>query len=131
MPARHTPHWRRGRGWGRRDSKRAVPGETACKGWGWTLCAAGLRLFHGALKRIKATSQQVGLSKTERATNMQGAFAMSSKVEVVGRRLVLIDDVLTSGATSEACARVLLRAGAANVDVLVFARVVDPVRTPI
>ena len=50
---------------------------------------------------------------------------------VAGRRLVLIDDVLTSGATVDTCARALLRAGAAHVDVLVFARVVAPVRTPI
>ena len=48
-----------------------------------------------------------------------------------GRRLVLIDDVLTSGATVDTCARALLRAGAAHVDVLVFARVVSPARTPI
>ena len=45
--------------------------------------------------------------------------------------LLLIDDVLTSGATVDTCARALLRAGAANVDVLVFARVVDAVRIPI
>ena len=49
----------------------------------------------------------------------------SDKAEVAGRRLVLVDDVLTSGATVDACARALLRAGAAHVDVLVFARVVD------
>ena len=51
--------------------------------------------------------------------------AADGKAEVAGRRLVLIDDVLTSGATADACARALLRAGAGNVDVLVFARVVD------
>jgi predicted amidophosphoribosyltransferase len=50
---------------------------------------------------------------------------------VSGRRLVLVDDVLTSGATLDGCARALLRAGAANVDALIFARVADPARTSI
>ena len=86
-----------------------------------------------ALKRVKATAQQVGLSQAERAQNVQGAFRVppERKAEVAGRRLVLIDDVLTSGATSDACARALLRAGARSVDVVVFARVVDAVRAPI
>jgi predicted amidophosphoribosyltransferase len=53
------------------------------------------------------------------------------KALVCGRRLVLVDDVLTSGATADTAARTLLRAGAADVDVLVFARVVDAVRPPI
>jgi predicted amidophosphoribosyltransferase len=50
---------------------------------------------------------------------------------VAGTRLVLIDDVLTSGATVDTCTRALLRAGAAQVDVVVFARVVDTLRAPI
>jgi predicted amidophosphoribosyltransferase len=88
---------------------------------------------HGGLKRVRATPQQVGRSKIERADNVQGAFRLPSehKADIAGRHLVLIDDVLTSGATVDVCARVLLRAGAAHVDVLVFARVVAPARTPI
>jgi adenine/guanine phosphoribosyltransferase-like PRPP-binding protein len=76
---------------------------------------------------------QVGLSRTERAANVQGAFRVpgDGKAAVTGRRLVLIDDVLTSGATVDGCARALLRTGAANVDVLVFARVAEPARTSI
>jgi predicted amidophosphoribosyltransferase len=75
----------------------------------------------------------VGLSRSDRARNVQGAFKVSPDrmVQVQGRRVVLIDDVLTSGATVDACARALLRAKAAEVDVLVFARVVDTMKAPI
>lgn len=95
--------------------------------------ASGVPITETALKRVKATTQQVGLSKSERAQNVQGAFRVppESKPAIKGRRFILVDDVLTSGATVDACARRLLRAGAANVDVLVFARVVDTVRAPI
>ena len=77
-----------------------------------------------ALLRVKATPSQVGLSRTQRAENVQGAFRVAERAQVRGRNVVLIDDVLTSGATVNAAARVLLRAGAGRVDVLVFARVV-------
>ena len=93
---------------------------------GSDLAQRGVPVAHTALKRVKATPQQVGLSQSERALNVQGAFRVPAegKAALAGRRLILVDDVLTSGATVEACARALLRAGAANVDVLVFARVV-------
>ncbi len=78
------------------------------------------------LERMRRTAPQVGLSRLQRAANMQGVFqvAPDKRLTIEGRRLVLIDDVLTSGATSNAAARVLLRAGAAQVDLLTFARVV-------
>ena len=62
-------------------------------------------------------------------SDCRGASARTGQIQ--GRRIVLIDDVLTSGATVDACARVLLRAKAAQVDVLVFARVVDTMKAPI
>jgi predicted amidophosphoribosyltransferase len=73
------------------------------------------------------------LSKAERAKNVQGAFSVpiEAKTAVKGRRLIVVDDVQTSGATAEACTKALLRAAALNVDVLVFARVVDLARPPI
>lgn len=94
---------------------------------------SGIPVAHRALKRVKSTAQQVGLSKDERASNVQGAFRVppDGRPEVTDRRLVLVDDVLTSGATLEGCARALLRAGASHVDVLVFARVVDAAKSPI
>jgi ComF family protein len=80
-----------------------------------------------ALERVKPTPPQVGLSRSQRAANVQGAFRLNEAkaAAVQGRNIVLIDDVLTTGATVNAAARVLLRARAARVDVLVFARVVD------
>ncbi len=117
-------HWRRL--WARRFNQSALLAKAICE-------TTGVPVATNALKRVKATAQQVGLSQKERASNVQGAFRVSpeGRAEVKGRRLVLIDDVLTSGATADACARSLLRAGASNVDVVVFARVVDNVRAPI
>lgn len=117
-------HWRRL--WARRFNQSATLAGAIS-----ALC--GVPVIHGGLKRVRATPQQVGLSKAERADNVQGVFRVPGerKAEIAGRRLVLIDDVLTSGATVDACARALLRAGAAHVDVLVFARVVASARGPI
>jgi len=117
-------HWRRL--WARRFNQSAALAESVAR-------ESGVAVAHHALKRVKATAQQVGLSRKDRAANVQGAFRVppDAKAEVAGRRLVLIDDVLTSGATSDACARALLHAGAAQVDVLVFARVVDAGKGPI
>jgi ComF family protein len=88
---------------------------------------SGVKVRGEVLRRVRATEQQIGLSRAQRATNVQGAFQVSPdrQPEVQGRHIVLIDDVLTSGATLDACARALLRAKAAQVDVLVFARVVE------
>ena len=82
---------------------------------------------------MRATPQQVGLTKPQRADNVQGAFRVPAdrKATIAGRRVILIDDVLTSGATVDTCARALLKAGAKQVDVLVFARVVAAGRGPI
>jgi ComF family protein len=117
-------HWRRQ--WARRFNQSALLAEVISK-------ASTVPVAYSALKRVKATPQQVGLSQSARAANVQGAFRVppDGRPEVAGRRLILVDDVLTSGATVDTCARALLRAGAVNVDVLVFARVVAAARATI
>jgi ComF family protein len=79
-----------------------------------------------ALRRIRPTRQQVGLSARERAENVRGAFrvAESERIAIAGRRVLLVDDVYTTGATMKAATRALMRAGAEGVDAVVFARVV-------
>ena len=118
-------HWRRL--WSRRFNQSALLAQAVAAG------QASLAVTDDALRRRRATAQQVGLKQDERLVNVQGAFQVvpEKRAAVEGRRLVLVDDVLTSGATVDACARALLRAGAARVDVLVFARVVGAARAPI
>lgn len=86
----------------------------------------GVPVAVDALTRVKTTTAQVGLTRTQRALNVQGAFRVdpAHRLAIEGRAVVLVDDVLTSGATANAATRALLRGGARRVDVLVFARVV-------
>jgi len=90
---------------------------------------SGVPLDPFVIARTRATPSQVGMSRRQRAENVHGAFTVpeASKIRVEGRRLILVDDVLTTGSTLNAAARVLLKAGAKSVDVLVFARVVTSV----
>lgn len=73
------------------------------------------------LVRIRDTRPQVGLSRTARLANVRGAFRVRRPKAVRGRRVLLVDDVMTTGATAETCARTLLAAGARSVTVAVAA----------
>jgi ComF family protein len=86
-----------------------------------------------ALHRTRATPSQVGLTRHQRRENVAGAFAVPSqaRTKIAGRNILLIDDVITTGATVGACAEVLKRAGARNVDVLALALVTDAALLPI
>jgi ComF family protein len=82
----------------------------------------GLPLLRGAVDRSRSTPPQVGLNRPDRMTNVKGAFATSGSCQVEGLALLLVDDVMTTGATANECARELLRAGAREVRVATFAR---------
>lgn len=75
-----------------------------------------------ALTRLRETGRQARLSREERWRNLKNAFDLRSKFDVRGRNLLLIDDVFTTGATSEGCAHVLKKAGANAIGVLTVAR---------
>jgi competence protein ComFC len=74
------------------------------------------------LQRVKATATQTVLRREERATNMREAFAMREGVKLNGERIILVDDVFTTGATTNDCARALRAAGAGDVCVWTVAR---------
>ncbi len=88
----------------------------------------GLRLLPDALVRLQATAPLGELGASERASLLAGKFAprLGAREQFEGRHVLLVDDVLTSGATATECSLVLLAAGATAVDVLVVARVPDP-----
>ena len=79
-----------------------------------------------ALRRLKRTPALKGMSSVQRRKTVAGAFKVLDKAAVAGRTIILIDDVLTTGSTADACARALQRAGAARVELITWARVVRP-----
>jgi ComF family protein len=105
--------------WARRFNQSALLADAVGR-------VAGKRVDPFALTRLRHTRPQVGLSRAERQSNLSGAFLVPDEVKarLVGLRILLVDDVLTTGATVNFAARALLRGGAKAVDVLVFARVV-------
>lgn len=86
---------------------------------------SGVPMLADAVRRVRPTRQQVGLGARAREDNVRGAFQVprGSEIDVSGRTLLVVDDVYTTSTTVSAVARTLLRSGAANVDVLTFARV--------
>ena len=118
-------HWRRG--WSRRYNQSGALARVISR-------QSGVKLASEALRRIRAdraADRAVPAAARQQCAGRLQGRRPSACADIQGRRVVLIDDVLTSGATTDACARALLRAKAAQVDVLVFARVVDSHRAPI
>ena len=114
-------HWTRL--WRRRYNQSALLAGAAVQAWR-RADKRGPALVPDLLIRRRRTPSQGRRTRLQRAENVRGAFRMRPGATVEGKRVLLIDDVLTSGATVEECARVLRRAGAAGVDVLSLARAV-------
>ena len=96
---------------------------------GWESMAAALNIEQPFIKvdgraliRERWTEQQTGLGKKKRLANIKNAFSVSDATRIAGKKILLVDDVYTTGATVNECARVLLGAGARRVDVLTLAQ---------
>jgi len=105
-------HWRRRwqRGFNQSELLAGEIGKHLCKP------------VRSVARRTRNTAPQAGLTSAKRRRNVQGAFAVKKKVRLDGLHILLIDDVMTTGATASACARALKRAGAARVSLLALAR---------
>lgn len=85
----------------------------------------GIPVNFSLLKRRKFTLTQTGLHKTDREKNVRGAFIVADRRKIKGENIIIIDDVYTTGATINECARVLLRSGARKVSVLTLAHATE------
>lgn len=106
-------HWRRR--WARGYNQAAAVGRELAAG-------VGAEFRTGWLRRVRAVSQQGQPSATARRENVKGAFGVSRGARLAGRAVLLVDDVMTTGATADEAARVVRQAGAASVTVAVLAR---------
>ena len=88
---------------------------------GWLGRRVGIPMVEG-LRRVKATTPQARLPRAQRLRNLRGSLALAGGFDPRGRRLVICDDVFTTGATADACARILLQEGAQEVVALTVAR---------
>jgi len=105
--------------WTRGFNQSGLVARELAKDWGYPFEA-------GLLRRTKSTVPLKGMSHSQRRNAVAGAFAITDASRIKGRDIILVDDVLTSGSTAEACARALRKAGAARVELVCWARVVRP-----
>ena len=105
--------------WGRGFNQAALVAHELGKRW-------DLRAEIDLLRRIRSTPPLKGLNSNQRRKAVSAAFAVRDREKLQDKTIILIDDVMTSGSTAEACAKALRRAGAARVELICWARVVRP-----
>lgn len=105
--------------WSRGFNQSGLIARELARGW-------GIPCDNRLLRRVRATQPLKGMNHGQRKKAVAGAFAVSDAGRVQDRAIVLVDDVLTSGSTAEACARVLRKAGASRIELISWARVVRP-----
>jgi len=105
--------------WGRGFNQSALVARELSKVW-------KVPVELGSLRRIQRTRPLKGLNHNQRRKAVAGAFKAVSPERIHGRSIILVDDVLTSGSTAEACAQTLRKAGAKRVELICWARVVRP-----
>lgn len=105
--------------WNRGFNQSALVAHELGRHWGFDVESR-------ALRRVKPTRPLKGMNHAQRRKAVAGAFIASSHLRLKGKSVILIDDVLTSGSTAEACAKALRRAGAERVELICWARVVRP-----
>ena len=113
VPLHRWRLWRRG------FNQSTLVAQELSKSWGLTTESRLLR-------RVKRTRPLKGMNHAQRRKAVAGAFALADADRIKGRTVILVDDVLTSGSTAEACAKVLRRAGASRIELICWARVVRP-----
>jgi ComF family protein len=118
VPLHRSRLWRRG------FNQSAIVAKALSKQTGLPICVE-------ALKRVRPTPPLKGMNMRQRRLTVAGAFRANPAVELRGRTVVLIDDVLTTGSTANACARVLKSAGAERVELISWARVIRPARVDV
>ncbi len=106
-------HWRKQ--WSRGFNQAELLARFVAKHRGIPVC--------NALRRKRATATQAGLANAGRRRNVAGAFVMRTNQKLAGKKILLIDDVMTTGATASACATALKRGGASSISLLTLARV--------
>jgi competence protein ComFC len=105
-------HWKKR--WSRGYNQSELLAKEVARRWGVPV--------RKIVRRVKPTAPQAGLTNSKRRLNVRGAFAVRKSADLKGLRVLLIDDVLTTGSTASACASVLKRAGASHVAVATVAR---------